>query len=268
MLELTYVPKDVWIPVFAKAIETKRKDAQIIDIEAVEITKEALRFMPSLKKVFDTIPAKSKASTVGRTILVDKIVQAYVERNPDAIIVNLGAGLCTRFEKLDNGLLSWIELDLPEVGKIWNYFYHATPRHQFWAYDLHEDDWISRLKTFSEGKPMLFLAENVLMYCSKEANKNLLGKMAANFPTSEIWFESHSFWMQQLKSLTDGKPDNFCAIETGKEIEKWHNNIKFVEEKPIWTIPSAIKRLPLAIQAFSFLPAFRRLSQFVHLKFR
>jgi O-methyltransferase involved in polyketide biosynthesis len=38
-----------------------------------------------------------------------------VDAHPEGLVVNLGAGLDTRFYRLDNGTITWIDIDLPEV---------------------------------------------------------------------------------------------------------------------------------------------------------
>ena len=38
-----------------------------------------------------------------------------MDAHPEGLVVNLGAGLDTRFYRLDNGTIAWIDIDLPEV---------------------------------------------------------------------------------------------------------------------------------------------------------
>lgn len=38
-----------------------------------------------------------------------------MDAHPEGLVVNLGAGLDTRFYRLDNGTITWIDIDLPEV---------------------------------------------------------------------------------------------------------------------------------------------------------
>jgi len=53
-----------------------------------------------------------------RTMVVDGIVRQFFERNPDGIAVSLHSALCTRFSRVDNGALRWIEIDKPDVAQL------------------------------------------------------------------------------------------------------------------------------------------------------
>ena len=40
---------------------------------------------------------------------------AFLARSPQAVVVHIGCGLDTRFDRVDNGQVAWYDLDLPEV---------------------------------------------------------------------------------------------------------------------------------------------------------
>ncbi|WP_437807554.1 class I SAM-dependent methyltransferase [Sorangium sp. So ce1078] len=71
-----------------------------------------------------------RTSTV-RTMAVDRLVRDYFERNPFGLAIALNAGLCTRFSRIDNGTLRWVELDPPHVAefKCAHRLGHASDRH-------------------------------------------------------------------------------------------------------------------------------------------
>jgi O-methyltransferase involved in polyketide biosynthesis len=39
----------------------------------------------------------------------------FMARHPNAVVAHLGCGLDTRFERVDDGRVTWYDLDLPEV---------------------------------------------------------------------------------------------------------------------------------------------------------
>jgi len=43
----------------------------------------------------------------------DIALKKYIEANPEATIVNIGASLDTTFFRVDNGRIKWYDLDLP-----------------------------------------------------------------------------------------------------------------------------------------------------------
>jgi O-methyltransferase involved in polyketide biosynthesis len=53
-----------------------------------------------------------------RTEILDRETKAFIARHPDAIVINLGCGLDTRFFRIDDGKIHWYNLDLPEPIKV------------------------------------------------------------------------------------------------------------------------------------------------------
>ncbi|AUX45324.1 O-methyltransferase-related protein [Sorangium cellulosum] len=51
-----------------------------------------------------------------RTMAVDRLVRRFFARSPHGLAVALNAGLCTRFSRVDNGTLRWVDLDPPPVA--------------------------------------------------------------------------------------------------------------------------------------------------------
>lgn len=69
-----------------------------------------------------------RISTV-RTMVVDAIVRHFFERHPDGLAVSVHPGICTRFSRVDNGRLRWLELDPPAVARLKCELLPASERH-------------------------------------------------------------------------------------------------------------------------------------------
>ena len=80
--ELDAIPETMLIPLWAKATETMRKDALLVDSKAVEI-------MQKIDYDFSKF-RKAKASQVGcciRAKLIDEEVTAFLNEHPDAVVI-------------------------------------------------------------------------------------------------------------------------------------------------------------------------------------
>lgn len=53
-----------------------------------------------------------------RTMVVDGIVRHFFERHPEGLAISVHAGICTRFSRVDNGRLRWLDLDTPAVAQL------------------------------------------------------------------------------------------------------------------------------------------------------
>jgi O-methyltransferase involved in polyketide biosynthesis len=46
---------------------------------------------------------------------LDRYAQDLLRRHTDAVVVHIGCGLDSRFERVDNGHVEWYDLDMPEI---------------------------------------------------------------------------------------------------------------------------------------------------------
>ena len=111
--DLSGVAETLLIPLYIRAMESQRPDAFIKDKRAEELVRqldqESLRKTLALTEDFGRMVVILK----GREF--DRFAQDFLARHPDAVIVHIGCGLDTRFERVDNGQVEWYDLDLPDV---------------------------------------------------------------------------------------------------------------------------------------------------------
>lgn len=100
-LNLHGVEETLLLPLWARAAETERPDALVRDFMALEFIKRIDYDLGHFRRDWT-----SQVAIAVRTRLIDDAVQAFLKRHPDAVFVNLGAGLDCRFFRLDNGVLT------------------------------------------------------------------------------------------------------------------------------------------------------------------
>ena len=107
---LNGVAETLLITLYARAVESQRPDALIKDDKAVAIVKQMDCDFSRLK-----LHGHDEIAVILRMRKFDRHVQEFLTRNPNAVVVHIGCGLDTRFERVDNGRVEWFDLDLPEV---------------------------------------------------------------------------------------------------------------------------------------------------------
>ena len=120
-----------------------------------------------------------------RTRLVDDIVAGFLAKNPTGSIVNLGAGLDSRYYRLNNQLAKWFDIDLPTVEPLWLEVFDATDSHKFLPFSVLDSGWMEEIKSVGEI-PILFIAEGLLIHLSETQVMSLLHEIYANFPSCEL----------------------------------------------------------------------------------
>jgi O-methyltransferase involved in polyketide biosynthesis len=119
--KLIGVPETLTITLYARYVESQRSPGILYDAKAVEIAERIEYDFEKYVKGW-----ASQLACVIRAREYDRIVQNFIEAHPNAVIVNLGAGLCTRFSRIDNGKIHWYEVDFPEVTHLRRKFFEET----------------------------------------------------------------------------------------------------------------------------------------------
>ena len=164
-VNVTGVPETMVQTLYARAKETKKKNAKINDEIAVELVK---------KLDYDFSKAdKDNAMTYGviaRTIVLDRMVKQYLEKNANTVVINIACGLDTRCYRMKGKYLHWYNVDLPETMKIRRQFLPETgPIYQI-AKSAMDDSYIDDIDY--HGENVLVIIEGLTMYlCEKDIRK-------------------------------------------------------------------------------------------------
>ena len=181
-LQLGDVQTTSLIPLAIKASETLRPNPRIRDEKAVEIIK-ALGV--------DTAPYDkflSHEGVVARTIMLDRQLKEIIREHPDTVVVNVGAGFDNRFTRVDNGLIRWFDLDLPDVIAARKMAFAERERVTMIAGSVLEKDWCAAVQKELGGSKseLVVIAEGLFMYLTFEQIRTMLTILKEQFPEGGI----------------------------------------------------------------------------------
>ena len=111
----------------------------------------------------------------------------YLKAHPNAAVVNLGCGLDTTFERVDNGQCTGYNLDFPDMIDLRNELLPAGEREYNVPCDLNDFSWMDKIDA-SNGA--VFFAAGVFYYFRFEELKKLFPAMEARFPGCVLAFDS------------------------------------------------------------------------------
>ena len=150
---------------YARAMYSKDPKHKFHDAKAEEIV---------AKLDYDFSNAQNDAAmsggVVARTIVFDELVGDFIAKNPDCTVVNIACGLDTRFYRMDNGRITWYNLDLPETIEVRDSLYHESGRVSTVACSAYDPEWARMIE--KRGK-MLFIIEGLSMYLTAEQVREL-----------------------------------------------------------------------------------------------
>lgn len=123
---------------------------------------------------------------IARTVVLDEIVSDFIRENPDCTVVNIACGLDTRFYRMDNGRLTWYNLDLPETIAVRDSVYQESGRVSTIGCSCLDPAWTKQVTV--RGK-MLFIIEGLSMYLTKEEVRQMLSIIHDQFDNAYVVME-------------------------------------------------------------------------------
>lgn len=265
-IELGHVQMTLLLPLWGRAVETKKSRPLLKDETAVEIiSKVEYDFSLMAANVHDV----TQFEWIARSIHIDKIIKEFLERHPKATIVNVGCGLDTTFDRVDNGSLSWYELDLPDVIELRRKFILETSRRKFIACSFLDESWFKEVHVEDN---ILFMAAGVLYYLEEGQIKNIFSKIAAQYPSSEFIFDAASPVGVKAanekfinKVGLDEKSFLHWGIQDANDMQHWGIQFKSIKQFPMYK--HLKKGLSLKNKIISTLADHYKMMYMVHLKF-
>lgn len=182
------VSETLLMPLWSRAVESTQPAPILRDPAAVAI-------VDRLDYDFDRFRRRG-VDPVGycsRAAIIDRLVGEWLNLHPEGPVVELGVGLDTRFDRVDNGLVTWWELDLPEVIALRRHFISEGPRRRFLAYSLFEPAWIDAVPD-RRSRPVLLVAEGVFYFFRHQELIPFFGRIAREFPNGRMIFDCQSPW--------------------------------------------------------------------------
>ena len=222
-ITLSGVPETMLQTVYARAKESRTRGA-IRDVKAEELVSR-LDYDFSLADK-DTA---MRSGVIARTIVLDRLVGAWLAAHPGAVVVNIACGLDTRCYRM-KGYAHWYNLDLsetiavrerllPESGAITQLAMSAM------------DDWGSVIT--EQGAPVLVVIEGLTMYLSEADVRRIFEVIAGRFSQVHVLVETMNPMIVKRfreKSIEGSHAKFTWGIKDGKTLAALLPGFRFAEE--------------------------------------
>ncbi len=210
--------------------ESIRPDGKVSDKRYFDLVK-SIDFDFS---TFDEIPEDMQLSLACRSVIFDNLTRNFIKIHPEGIVVSLGSGLDFRHERLDNGKIVWIDVDVPEVTALRIAFFPETSRHYSISSSILDFSWMNKIP---KGLPVFFIAEGLLVYFTPNEVKSILSSISRIFKGSEMILDAYNHWY--INAAKGSSPSPFLnkmygmwkwGMDDWHEIEAFEPGIHFLEE--------------------------------------
>jgi O-methyltransferase involved in polyketide biosynthesis len=237
-IELGEVQKTLLMPLWGRAKEYLRENPFIKDKFAFDLVNRIDHDFERMNNAYDE---HYQINWAVRARCIDQAVLKVMEKYPDATIVNIGAGLDTAFQRVDNGRIYWYDLDLPDTIALRRKLIPESARNVYIAKSALDPGWYGEIMI--RGPKIFFIAGGVLVYFRREEVKKLFLGLAKEFSGSEMIFEIMSpflIWLSNRAVVHQKKQKSELAFmnwgcSSSKQITKWSDKIRVVEEYPFYS---------------------------------
>ncbi|QRP46881.1 class I SAM-dependent methyltransferase [Amycolatopsis sp. FDAARGOS 1241] len=236
---LSGVGEAAFITLHARALDAAAPQPILADphanrvVEAVDY--DFARLGPTPK-----LDLKERLSAGIRGVIFDGWVQEFVDRHPDAVVLDLGCGLDSRAYRVRRPTgVDWYDVDLPAVIDLRRRLYPETG-------ELAAGRWLDHLPA---DRPMVAVMDGLYPFRSPRSFPALLNRLSAHFDLGALLILGYSRLSSRMLprvlpavntlgiTLNDGFDDPH-------DVERWAPALRFVEQRRLIDSPDVAKMPP------------------------
>jgi len=256
------------IPLWGRAKYSEKSPDILDDLEAKKIIQNCDFDFSGIEKSFGEL---SGLCYVVRARKIDDAIRGYISRYPRATVINVGAGLDTTFSRVDNGLINWYNLDLPDATQYRQTLIPDSPRNLCIAKSVLDTSWFDDV-IFNPQDGIIFVSGGVFYYLHEEDIRVLFGKMAQRFPGGELYFDAESESMVKKSNRMVQKSGNngammYFSVNNATEIEQWSPGIRLLSDESMFKGIAPSTRWKLSTRILCGILSKSKSMKFVHLRF-
>lgn len=238
---------------YARARESERAHHRIWDPKAVETVRR-------MRHEFTETDHDTEMSSevMARTIVLDQMVSEYIRKNPEAILINIACGMDTRFYRVDNGKITWYNVDLPVTMALRAEYIQEDKRVVNITASAMEDEWTKYVR--NTGQPVLIIAEGFSMYLTEKDIRQILSVISHHFSDVTVFMEFMN--PRFVKKKTDASAWHSdtaftWGIRSGKELVALCPAFHWIEDR---SIVEGMEQISLVYKVIGKIGLFRDLS--------
>jgi O-methyltransferase involved in polyketide biosynthesis len=229
LINLGGVSETLLIPLYVRYKEAQRADALLKDEKAGAMVEQINYDFSRIK-----LQGHDEVAIVLRLREFDRFARDFLASHPDPVVVHIGCGLDTRFERVDNGNVEWYDLDLPDVIDLRRKLIREEwERPHLLSGSVFDNEWMEAIDEHRQ-RSFLFIAEGVFPYFEEAQIKSLVLRLQERFPDAELVCDAHTpfvIWADNLQlAFSKINARLRWGLKHGKDVEGWGDNISMLEE--------------------------------------
>jgi O-methyltransferase involved in polyketide biosynthesis len=182
-----------------------------------------------------------------RAKVLDEMVRRFVLRQPDALVLDLGAGLDGRMSRVNPPPnVEWYDVDFPRVIALRRQLLPQPANVHNVGADLTDPDWLGDIP---RERPAMIVADGLVLFLRQDDFVSLLNRLTAHFRGGELALNAYTTWAiwmfkhsRAMSAIAGGVAN--CGFNDPRKLELWVNGLTLVEEIFL-TRATEVDELPL-----------------------
>ena len=234
--DLTPVEQTAFLTLYARALDSRRPRT---------ILGDTLAAAAADKIDYDFTKLGVQSSVVCQTALrakmLDDRVRAFVERHPEAVVVDLGAGLDSGVYRVaPPPTVNWYSADLPGILALRDQVLPPHPRSHSVPISLADARWADAIPA---DRPTMLIADGLFAFLTKPVIVGIFRRITEHFPSGELAFNDYGRigWMSRMaiklapqQMFKDvGSQWGYPGFKDAHHPETWNPRLRLVEESSL-----------------------------------
>jgi len=178
------------------------------------------------------VPYKTVILVCQRAKKMDAVARDFLAHHPHGLVLQLGCGLDGRFQRVDNGRVRWVDLDMPPVIDLRRRFFAECERYRMIGASATDAGWFDQIA--GEETAVLVIAEGLLMYLDEPDVRALILRLCERFPGCRLIADVFSRLTARSATRHPSLQQTGAALGWGiddpLELESWAPGIRLLEE--------------------------------------
>ena len=242
--DLTPVEQTAFVTQYARAVDSRWPTPILGDTLADDI-------VAKIDFDFDGlgVPASAIRQTALRAKLLDDRAREFIAEHPNAVIVDLGAGLATPMQRVaPPSTVDWYNVDLPNVIALRDEVVPSRAHAHSIAASLADNAWTELIPA---ERPTFLIADGLLAFVPESLLVNLFRHIPEHFRTGELAINDYgrvsAINIAAMKMVFGavGKQWVYRGFNDAHVPARWSPRLRLVEETSLSHVPE-VARYPTA----------------------
>jgi O-methyltransferase involved in polyketide biosynthesis len=231
--ELTPIEQTAFLTEYARALDSRWSRPILGDTLADEVVRNIDYDFTGLG-----VQTSVVCQTALRAKMLDDRVRAFIQKHPDAVVVDLGAGLDSGFYRVGPPpSVDWYSVDLAGIMALREDVLPANTQSHSVPVSLTEKHWP---ETIPADRPTILIADGLFAFLPETVIVGIFRRITEHFPSGELAFNDYGRigWVSRLaikvapqKMFKDvGSQWGYAGFKDAHHPETWNPRLTLIEE--------------------------------------